>query len=158
MSLPQNWDRRLVVLTDEALKRILSICQKFGARSSRISPGGIYIRADAETCASIRGSVSEVLENEASWKRVLRHAKFPSEMITSSGNGDSRAWNYELRNWQGMEFAMYDASGQTVIKTPLEFHRHGLAGINFDQLKIESGDYVIVWRSPGTIVGHPRHT
>jgi hypothetical protein len=93
-TIVQNWERHPVVLTEEAQKRILSICQKFGARSSRISPGGIYIRADAETCASIRGSVSEVLANEASWKRVARHAKFPSEVITSNGSGDSREWDY----------------------------------------------------------------
>jgi hypothetical protein len=60
----------------------------------------------------------------------------------------------ELRgDWSVMEFAIYDAVGQPVIRTNLKFQKHGLVRSEFDHILVQPGDYTAVWKSPGTCIG-----
>jgi hypothetical protein len=60
----------------------------------------------------------------------------------------------ELRgDWSVMEFAIYDAVGQPVIRTNLKFQKHGLVRSEFDHILVQPGDYTAFWKSPGTCIG-----
>lgn len=55
-----------------------------------------------------------------------------------------------LGNWIFVPFEIYDATGNLILRTKLEFKKHGLVQAEFDQILLTAGDYVVTWHPKGS--------